>query len=79
MGKVEKQLRKIAASERLRVLDAMEHIIKRDVSLLDRIKLKGYKHMFRVRIGDYRIIYSDDGVDIVFEAVVRRDDNTYSF
>ena len=77
MDDVEKQLRKMPKHERNRILDVMQRIIERDFSLLDRLKLKGYKHVFRVRVGDYRIIYHDDDHDIVFEAVVRRNEHTY--
>ena len=77
MGNIEKQLRGIPDNDRERVFIAMERIVTRDFSSLDRKRLQGHKTAFRVRVGNYRIIYLDDGVNIVFKGVRKRDERTY--
>lgn len=47
-------------------------------STLDIKRLKGYENIFRIRVGNYRIIYYDDGAKIILKAVRKRDEKTYS-
>lgn len=77
MGKIEKQLRKIPSRYRERVFVAIAHIMARDFSALGRKQLKGFENIFRIRIGNYRIIYHDDGEHIILKAVIKRNENTY--
>lgn len=77
MEKIEKQLRKLPLDDRNAILDAMEQIILRNFPSLDRKRLKGFKNIYRVRVGSYRIIYFDDGNEIIFESVRRRNEKTY--
>ena len=78
MDIVEKQLRKIQGSYRERVYSAIEQIMARNFATLDRKLLKGYENIFRVRVGNYRIIYHDDGEKITLKAIRKRDERTYS-
>ncbi|OGJ57236.1 hypothetical protein A2789_04335 [Candidatus Peribacteria bacterium RIFCSPHIGHO2_01_FULL_54_22] len=78
MGKTEKQLRSIPAKDRERVFAVIEQLMARDFSALDRKQLKGYECIFRIRVGNYRVIYYDDGADIILKAVLRRNESTYS-
>lgn len=78
MGKIEKQLRKIPEKYRESVFMAIERLLVRDFSVLDRKQLRGYEHIFRIRVGNYRVIYYDDGVDIILKAVLQRNESTYS-
>ena len=78
MDKVEKQLRKMPAQDRKRVMDVMEQIIQRDFSGLNRKQLTGFKGIYRVRVGNYRIIYFDNGKTIEFESVSRKNETTYN-
>lgn len=78
MDKVEKQLSKMPAKDRERVMDAMEKIIRRDFSGLNLKQLTGFKGIFRVRVGNYRIIYFDNGKTIIFESVSRKNETTYN-
>ncbi|NOS67386.1 MAG: hypothetical protein HOO67_03405 [Candidatus Peribacteraceae bacterium] len=78
MDKVEKQLRKMPAKDRDRVMDAMEKIILRNFSGLNLKQLTGFKSIFRVRVGNYRIIYFDNGKTIIFESVSRKNETTYN-
>ncbi|MBP7114086.1 MAG: type II toxin-antitoxin system RelE/ParE family toxin [Candidatus Peribacteraceae bacterium] len=77
MDKIEKQLRKIPERYRERIFVAIEHIMERDFIALDRKRLKGFENIFRIRIGNYRIIYHDDGEKITLKAIIKRDENAY--
>ncbi len=77
MDDIEKQLRKMSAKDRERIFRTLQKIIARDFSALDRKKLKGYECIFRVRIGNYRIIYFDDGQKLIMKAIQRRNEATY--
>lgn len=78
MEKWKKQLRKIPQNSRSRVFAALTLLLARDFSQLDRLQLKGYENIYRIRVGNYRIIYHDDGDEITLKAIPRRDENTYS-
>ena len=78
MDNIEKLLRKIRPYDRSIILLALQQIFRRDFTGLDLKKLKGYLHIFRVRVGNYRIIYFDDGQEIILKAIKRRDESTYS-
>ncbi len=78
MGKIEKQLRTIPEKYRERIFTVIEQLMARDFSALDRKQLKGYERIFRIRVGNYRVIYYDDGAEIILKAVLRRNERTYS-
>lgn len=78
MEKWKKQLSKIPKASQRRILAVLLQLYSRDFSQLDRLQLKGYQNIFRVRVGDYRIIYHDDGETITLKAIPRRDENTYN-
>lgn len=78
MGKIEKQLRKIPERYRERVFAAIERLMARHFSALDRKQLRGYENIFRIRVGNYRIIYYDDGGEIILKAIRKRNEATYS-
>ena len=77
MDKIEKQLRSIPEKDRERIFLVLEQLLQRNFSALDRKKLKGFESIFRVRIGNYRIIYFDDGKSIFLKAIRRRNEATY--
>lgn len=74
----EKLLAKIPKRDRLRIEEALTHVYVRDFTALDRQKLKGYEHIFRIRVGNYRVIYYDDDSTIILKAIQRRNEATYS-
>lgn len=78
MDKIEKILRKMQLKDRLRIAGIRNLILKRKFDQLDIKKLQGYEYIYRVRIGNYRIIYFDDGKDIILKAIKKRDESTYS-
>lgn len=77
MGNIEKQLRRIGTADRERVFQAIERLAKRDLQGLHCKKLKGYECIYRIRVGNYRIIYFDDGKQILLKAIKRRNESTY--
>ena len=78
MEQWEKQLRKIPSKDRGRLLEVLELLFQRKFSSFDRQRLKGYQHIYRIRVGNYRILYFDDGTDIILKALKRRNEATYS-
>ncbi len=61
----EKDLRRLPPNRRLRVADALR-ALARDPRSAGCRKLAGTKHDWRIRVGDYRIIYEiDDAIKLV--------------
>lgn len=73
----EKLLAKIPRKDRLRIEEALLYLYRRDFTMVQRQKLAGYEHIFRIRVGNYRIIYFDDGTTIQLKAIQRRNEATY--
>ena len=68
MNKAEKFLRELSFDERQKIKDVLTKILSGKTKGLDVKKLKGYKNLFRVRVGDIRVVFSQDGkiVGILF-------------
>jgi mRNA interferase RelE/StbE len=78
MDKVRKQLLKVPAKDRKRILAVYEKVLANKLTGLDIRKMKGSQTIFRVRIGDYRVIYQQlSSTRNVIIAVMKRDDQTY--
>lgn len=77
MGKIEQQLRKIPRKERERIFRTLDTIYRREFTGLDRKKLKGFDHIFRIRVGTYRIVYEDNGTSIILKGILKRNESTY--
>jgi mRNA interferase RelE/StbE len=71
----EKGLDKISRPIRQRVLDAMEKL-RGNPRPAGVVKLAGYENLWRLRIGDYRVIYEihDDRLVILVLRVAHRKD-----
>ena len=67
----------MSEKDRKMVLDMFYRIKKSDPDVQSK-KLKGFKNLFRVRIGAYRIIYIKNNDSIIFKHLRKRDDSTYS-
>lgn len=78
MDKIEKILRRMSLKDRLKIAATKNLILGRKFDQLDIKKLQGYECIYRVRIGNYRIIYFDDGNEIILKAIKKRDESTYS-
>ncbi len=73
-----KQLRKAPRHYQDRIGRTLPQIFSRNLAGLNWKKLKGYEDLFRVRIGDYRIIYHDNGKEIMIMAISPKSDTTYN-
>ena len=79
MNKIEKLFNKISKKERLALLSVVEEILTgKDISYLKPIKLKGLD-LYRIRKGDFRIIFHKENNDFVIDSIKLRDENTYKF
>jgi len=78
MNELEKLFRRIPKKDLFRIESALKKLAKRNFAGLQRQKLQGYESIFRIRVGNYRIIYYDDGKEIWLKAVKKRDESTYS-
>ena len=78
MDRITKSLLKIPTKQRQKILEATEKILQNDLSGLDVRKLTNSDGAFRVRIGEYRVIFKKlgQGQVIVLE-IAKRDDRTY--
>ncbi len=76
--RIKKILAQMSRKEREQIIDLIETILQRRFSGLDMKKLKGHGSAYRVRKGDFRIIFTmsvDHEIRIV--ALERRTDTTY--
>jgi mRNA-degrading endonuclease RelE of RelBE toxin-antitoxin system len=74
--RIEKLLRKMGAKERKRLERLIERVLRGDLAGLDVKKLRGTKGIYRVRMGNSRIIYRLAEDDVLIIAVERRSDTT---
>ena len=78
MNKIEKFLRKLSNREQEAYLLLMMQL-KKDYTKIPNIKkLIGYKNMFRIRIGRYRLIFLIDKNKVEIIKITKRDDRTYT-
>jgi len=79
MDKLAKALAKMPDKDRQKILAILIRVRARDYDNMDFKKLAGRDDIYRVRHGDWRIIFylSKDKVNIL--AVDKRSDNTYNF
>ena len=77
MDRADKLSRKLSEKERVKVIRAIELILVGDIARLDVKKLKGEKNIFRVRVGDLRIIFAHEKNLLRIISVDRRNDTTY--
>ncbi|MEK7185095.1 MAG: type II toxin-antitoxin system RelE/ParE family toxin [Patescibacteria group bacterium] len=78
MNKIEKFLKRLSRDERVRVAQCIERIVNGKWGAnLDIKKLKGYDEVYRVRVGNIRIIFFYKNKKTSIIAIERRSDNTY--
>ena len=77
MDKIEKALQKLSASERERIKKALRNLQAGKTKVMDIKKLKGRSDIFRLRIGNLRVIYQVKEGKIFVLAIARRNDKTY--
>ena len=78
MDQISKFLEKLNKKERAGIAEIIARVLANDFSGMDIKKLKGSKHIFRVRKGSIRIIFLNDTSEIKILSIERRNDTTYS-
>ena len=79
MDKIEKALGKSNVKDRKRIKDILTRLNLGNLDGLDIKKLRDRIDIFRIRKGDFRIIYRLNGRDIFILAIERRCKDTYKF
>ena len=78
MNQIQKALKKLSLKNQLAVL-AMMKALRSDYRSVSGVKkMRGFESMFRVRVGQYRLIFEvlfNGG--ILFHRLRKRDENTY--
>lgn len=77
VDQMKKNLAKFSKKDRKLILEIKRRIIKNDLKGLDVKKLSGRDGGFRVRKGNFRIIYLVHKKGIRFIAIERRSESTY--
>ena len=76
MDKIEKLFRKINKKDRLKIEEAIIRLVSGKIESLDSKKVSG-TDFYRVRSGNYRIIFRYHQEKIIIETVRIKDENTY--
>ncbi|PIR75579.1 MAG: hypothetical protein CO030_04745 [Candidatus Magasanikbacteria bacterium CG_4_9_14_0_2_um_filter_42_11] len=78
MDKILKFLKRLSKKELKKVLQILDDIEQGDTSHLDVKRLSGHKNIFRVRVGDVRILYIRSKTAYRLVSIERRSDTTYN-
>ncbi len=77
MNKIEKFLRKLNEKEQEVFLLLMMQLKTDYKKVPNLIKLKGFKDLFRIRVGRYRIIFEVTPAKVEIRKITKRDERTY--
>lgn len=77
MDRITKFLKRLSAKEQAKMLKVVTDIIAGDTAQYDSKKLKGHANLYRIRVGDIRIIYLELGKERNLIAMDRRSEKTY--
>ena len=77
MDRLRKLLRSLSAKEEKALNELLKKVYTRKLKGNDVKRLKGQSNIYRVRVGDIRVIYHDDGIQVTILSAGRRNDNTY--
>lgn len=78
MDKIMKFLKRLSRKELKRVLKVIDDIEKGNTKKLDIKRLSGHKNIFRVRVGDIRILFIQSKTEYRLVSIERRSDTTYN-
>lgn len=74
---MKKLLAKLSVKQRQKLMTIVQRIIEGDLAGLDVKKLQGHERTYRVRTGDFRIVFLKDGDEPDIIAIERRSETTY--
>jgi len=77
MDKISKFLKKLNKHELEAVLLVLSQIERDYTKVPGILKLTGYKNLYRVRVGRYRIIFKISNLSSVVLKISKRNENTY--
>ena len=77
MDRNQKFLKRLTDKELATVANVLQKLLIRDTEKLDIKKLAGYRDIYRVRIGNIRIIFLDTGDYTEVLEISRRNERTY--
>ncbi|MCB9805829.1 type II toxin-antitoxin system RelE/ParE family toxin [Candidatus Nomurabacteria bacterium] len=77
MDKISKAVKKLNSKDALKIADTIELLVKGDLKNLNIKRLKGHKDIFRVRVGNYRIIFKKEVKGVTILHIGNRDEKTY--
>jgi mRNA-degrading endonuclease RelE of RelBE toxin-antitoxin system len=79
MDKIDKSLLKLSDKQRNKLLESFKLVVEKETTGLNIKKLKGQKGLFRLRVGDARLIYRIDPKcdKPIIVYIGKRDDQTY--
>ena len=78
MDKIDKALLKLSDKQRHKLMGAFSLVVNGQLDGLNITKLKGHKDLYRLRIGNTRLIYrKTDQQQLVVVYVGKRDEQTY--
>ena len=77
MDRNQKFLKRLTEKELTAVENTLQKLLIRDTEKLDIKKLTGYRDIYRVRIGNIRIIFLDTGNYTEVLEISRRSERTY--
>ncbi len=76
--RVERELRSLVPNDTRRIAAAIDALIV-NPRPVGSIRLRGSRGMYRIRVGEFRVIYSIDYSNsvVIVQAVLRRNERTY--
>jgi mRNA-degrading endonuclease RelE of RelBE toxin-antitoxin system len=77
MDKNLKFLKRLQAQERIALEQVLKRLLVRDIKTLDIKKLSGYRDVYRVRVGNIRVIFLDTETHVEVLEISRRSGKTY--
>lgn len=77
MDKITKFLKRLTPKERDRITGVVMSIIAGKTTGFDCKKMKGHANIFRIRVGDIRIVYLELNEERHIILIERRNGNTY--
>jgi len=77
MDTLDKFVKKLSLQERTKLKEVIQQVLSGDIKNLDIKKLKGHVNIFRIRVGNHRIVFTNEqGITrIIF--IGRKSDVTY--